>query len=133
MGIFDYFQKQITVQTRAPAILGAELKNVRVDSVLSFPAAMKYRNVHQIHRSVFPFLTGVKDDPGSYQYVLLKTTSGDNLVVGIPWLVLDSIELVSDVTMVFKIEGYSPERLERIKAQLIAIGETEWTSELVTQ
>ena len=134
MNLLDLVGQRITVQSVAPPVLGTEYKNVLVDSILSFRAASKYRNLAELHKQVYPYLRslapGFQNDPKSYNYVLFLTSENEPVVVGIPWLLSDTISIVSNSELVVRIPGYSNDLADVVRRQLVAAGILEFTVEV---
>lgn len=107
----------------APSILGTEFKNVTILSIMDYETALQQADIPAIHTNVYPDLpSGLPDDPSQYDYVRIRTASGVATILGIPWIDLDTVELVESRRMTVKIEGVSSADVERVRIALVQNG-----------
>jgi hypothetical protein len=105
------------------AILGTGFKNITVQAVLDFDSAQAFADINALHVSVFPHLpAGTPNRAQDFDYLLLRTEAGDTTVLGIPWIIEESIELVESNKITAIIEGVGSADLERIRACLVQNG-----------
>jgi hypothetical protein len=105
------------------AILGDDFDNVTILAILDYETALQTADIPAIHTNVFPYLpSGIPDDPSQYDYVRIRTASGSATILGIPWINLDTLELVESRRMTVKIEGVSSSDVERVRIALVQNG-----------
>lgn len=105
------------------AILGDDFSNVTILAILDYETALQTADIPAIHTNVFPYLpSGIPDDPSQYDYVRIRTASGSATILGIPWINLDTLELVESRRMTVKIEGVSSSDVERVRIALVQNG-----------
>ena len=104
-------------------ILGDDFKNVTILSIMDYESALQLADVAAIHVNVYPYLpTGLPDDPSQYDYVRIRTASGQTTILGISWINLDTVELVESRRMMIKIDGVSSSDIERVRLALVQNG-----------
>jgi len=65
---------------------------------------------------------GLPDDPSQYDYVRIRTASGQSTILGISWINLDTVELVESRRMTIKIDGVGSSDIERVRLALVQNG-----------
>ena len=107
-----------------PAILlGNDFQNVTIMAVMDFESANQLADLSARHVNVYPHLPpGTPDDPSMYDYVKVKMPSGENTILGIPWINLDTLTLVQSLTIVATIDGVSGADVERVRVALVQNG-----------
>lgn len=104
-------------------ILGNDFQNVTIMAVMDYESAIQLADIPARHVNVFPYLpSGTPDDPAMYDYVKIKTASGENTILGIPWINLDTLTLVQSLTIVATIDGVSGADVERVRVALVQNG-----------
>lgn len=105
------------------SLLGDDFKNVTVLSVLGYQTARMFADVDAIHANVYPYLpAGSPSDPSTIDYVQLKTASGEQVILGIPWINEDTIELKESGRMSVLIEDVGSVDVARVRAALAQNG-----------
>ena len=114
--------------TVAPAILGLEFKRVTVLGVLSYSVANTFINIETNHINIFPYLpTGTVNDPKTYQYLLIKTETGENTVLALPWIDLDSVTQVTSQSLVLTVNNINNTDTTKIRDAMIMLGYNNFT------
>lgn len=109
--------------TYAAALLGNNFKNVTVLAIMDRETAAKEADVHAMHVQVYPYLpAGTPNDPNAYDYVKVKTTTGQTMILGIAWIKEDSIQLVESRIITVKISNVSASDIPRVRDALVANG-----------
>lgn len=104
-------------------ILGDDFRNVTILSIMDYESALQLADVAAIHVNVYPYLpTGLPDDPSQYDYVRIRTASGQSTILGISWINLDTVELVESRRMTIKIDGVGSSDIERVRLALVQNG-----------
>lgn len=115
----------ITFSTYADAILGNNFTNCRIISVLDAEDAALLSPIKSQHASVYPFLPKdgtVINDAYSYDYCRVQLNNGEKVVLGLPWINLDTVSLVENEKMTLEFEGTARTSLDQILTILQANG-----------
>lgn len=115
------------------AILGTGFKNVTVDSQLNYQTAMGFIDVDALHQNVYAYLpAGTPDRPQDFDYLLITTEDGNQTVIGIPWIVDESVVVVQNLKASVLIEDIgSTSDIERLRACLSQNGFNKNTITLI--
>jgi hypothetical protein len=114
--------------TVAPAILGLEFKRVTVLAVLNYSIANTFINIETNHINIYPYLpTGTVNDPKTYQYLLIKTETGENTVLAIPWIDLDSVTQVTTQSLILTVNNINSTDTTKIRDAMIMLGYNSFT------
>lgn len=109
--------------TVAPAILGLEFKRVTVLAILNYSVANTFINIETNHVNIYPYLPpGTINDPKTYQYLLIKTESGNDTVLAIPWIDLNSVTQVTTQSIVVTLNNVSTTDTVKIRDAMIMLG-----------
>lgn len=104
-------------------ILGNDFKNVVVLGVVIPTIAQSFIDIEALHVQVFPYLpVGTPDDARGYDYVVLKTISGETTVLGLPWIKQNTITSVEAGTMLVEIQEVTSQDIQRVSDALVANG-----------
>lgn len=91
-----------TFSTLAPAILGAVIKNAKLEMSCGFETAMKFENVVVKYQQVYPALPpGAPITPVDVIFYRFITESGERILIAEPWI--DSNSVVGVVHLNFTI------------------------------
>ena len=113
--------------TLAPAILGADFKRATVLAILNYTVASGYINIESNHVNIYPYLpVGTVKDPKTYQYLLIKTQTGENTVLALPWINLDTVTRVTTQTISITINDVNVDDTVKIRDTLILMGYTDF-------
>lgn len=106
------------------AILGATFTNVRVLGILDASIARQLGlDTAAMHANVYPTLPpGTPNDPTGYLYVRIQHQSGEQQILGLPWIKSETIVALNYNTINAKISNVTPEDSERVLAALNANG-----------
>lgn len=107
----------------APGILGSSYKNVTILSAeMSERSAIRAQcPTRELHAQVFNQLPpGTPNDPAAYSYIEFLTAMGEVVVIGIPWIKEDSIQLVTSRNYNVKVGNISASDLPRLRNALLA-------------
>lgn len=116
------------------ATLGTGFKNVTVQAILDYQTALGLSDIEAIHISVFPTLPpGTPNRPQDFDYLLIRTEGGESTVIGIPWIIAETIELIESLQINVLIDGVGTADLERIRACLSQNGYDKITLSVVGQ
>jgi hypothetical protein len=105
------------------SILGNDFRSITILAILDYETALQTVDIPAIHTNVYPHLpSGIPDDPSQYDYIRIRTASGNATILGIPWINLDTLELVQSQRITVKIEGVSGSDVERVRLALVQNG-----------
>lgn len=101
------------------AILGTGFKNVTVQAILDYHSALAFADLEALHINVFPHLpNNTPNRPQDFDYLWLRTENGDTTIIGIPWIIEETITLVESLRMNVVIDGVGSIDIERVRACL---------------
>ncbi len=105
------------------AVLGTGFKKVTVQAVLDYQSAQGFDDIEAIHSNIKAWLPeAIRERPQDFDYLLLRTEDGVNTVIGIPWIIEDSVVLVESLKAQVMIEDVGSADIERIRACLTQNG-----------
>ena len=105
-----------TFNTRAPAILGAVIKNAKLAMSCDFETAMKFENVAVKYEQIYPALpSGSPASPASVTFYLFISESGERIFVAEPWI--DSSSLVGITNLNFTVNIVNATSQDRTNVQ----------------
>lgn len=105
------------------AILGTGFKRVTVQAILDYQSAQGFGDIEALHQNVKAMLpSGTPDRPQDFDYLLLRTEEGVNTIIGIPWIIEESVVLVESLKANVLIEDIGSADIERIRACLTQNG-----------
>lgn len=117
--------------TRAPGILGASFKNLKLISAMSFELANSYLNVQAYHVNIFPHLpSGTQENPETYQYFLFKNENNENVLLADVWIDETTVTEQGSQTLVVTLPRISNTDVERIKVIFKTMG-VDFTSKII--
>lgn len=104
-------------------LLGTDWDNVKVTSVMSYEDAMKEMDVTSLHVQFYPYfgsVTNTPNDPSSYLYIKVKTSSGAITILGVAWINDSTVQMVTAQTITATIANVTPADVSKIQAILAA-------------
>jgi len=114
--------KTYDLNTLAPAVLGASLKNLKFAGSVTYEIASQYINIPQLHAAIFPVLPiGTPGDYTSYEYHIFKENN-KRIVLADLWIDHPSIVLRSNVVINVSINAASSADVISIRDMLILGG-----------
>lgn len=107
------------------AILGNNFTNVTVLAIMDSDTANREIDVQAMHVNLYPFLpAGTPNDPAAYNYVKIRTTTGQTTILGLAWINADTVTLLASRTITVKISNVSAVDVARVQNALIQNGFT---------
>lgn len=101
--------RRVTFSVVAPQILGSNFGSVLVNARLNYDLARRLGySPTQLHNQVYPYFKdnpGAVDDPKSYEYIEVTKPSGEQTLLGIPWIIDSSIILAESTTFQYTISN----------------------------
>lgn len=112
-------RKVYSFEVYPSAILGTGFKNVTVQAILDYHSALAFADLEALHVNVYPHLpAGTPNRPQDFDYLLVRTDSGDTTIIGIPWIVDETVVIVQSMKITAVIDGVGSADLERVRACL---------------
>ena len=124
----DSLGQTIAFEVYPSSIIGTRFNNAIVRGVVDHSGVTEFNPV-VMHANVFATLpSGSVDDFRKYNYLRLELENGNITFVGIPWIIANSVQVISNQDLVINIPKYgSHENQEFIKRMLLNNGITEFT------
>lgn len=118
----------ISFETIAPSILQLKYSQIKFGGVVNWAVARSFSDIASLHRALYQSMdqNTVKDDYRSYDYVTFQDPNSDKpdlvLVLGIPWIQADTVEVSghTDLSLIFP--NMSPDRHQYLFQLLRANG-----------
>lgn len=128
MSITDYKGKTVRFNTLAPNVLGANRDNVTIVAAdLDLDTAVLISDVKAKHSQVKNYISSLPQSAGSYSYVKLRYGNGTYEVLGVPWIDLNTIEVITDRRLVITIPKISDSTEQIVRKALLQNGISEFT------
>ncbi|MNB58680.1 hypothetical protein D3C87_364170 [compost metagenome] len=128
--ITDYKGKTVRFNTLAPNVLGANRDNVTIVAAdLDLDTAVLISDVKSKHSQVKNYLTTLPQSAGSYSYVKLRYGNGKVEVLGVPWIDINSIEVITDRKLVVTVGSVSDSTEQLVRQALLQNGITDFKIE----
>jgi len=108
--------------TKSTTVLSQTYKNMEVIAILKFNVALKFEDVVTLYENINTELNTKVGDPQTATYVLFKNSNGDEIVLSLDWINMDSIELVESVKYNVTIGNITSEDIPIIKNVLTSMG-----------
>lgn len=106
------------------SLIGNNFKGVTILAIMDRQTANKEVDVQALHIQIFPLLpaNSAPNDPDGYDYVKIKTQSGETTILGMPWIKADTVRLVESRTIMVKIGGVASADIIRVRDALAQNG-----------
>lgn len=128
--ITDYKGKTVRFNTLAPNVLGANRDNVTIVAAdLDLDTAILISDVKAKHNQVKNYLSTLPQSAGSYSYVKLRYGNGKVEVLGVPWIDINSIEVITDRKLVVTVGSVSDSTEQLVRQALLQNGITDFKIE----
>lgn len=127
MLILDKFRLKdiISFETHAPSILSQNFDRVTVEGIIPASDCQRYGfDAYTTHAQIYRLVPegAMEDNAESYSYLRLKTMTGDDLIVGLPWIDKNTIKIYKSTTATFTIEDIAQEDIEQIRLSIARHG-----------
>lgn len=125
--ITDYKGKTVRFNTLAPSVLGANRNNVTIVAAdLDLETAALLSDVVAKHGQVRNYITTLPQAAGSYSYVKLRYGNGTTEILGVPWIDLTTIEVITDRKLTLEIGSISDTTEQLVRQALLQNGITDF-------
>lgn len=112
-----------TFDTYAPAILGATIKNAKLEFSCNYEFAMKIENVDIKYRQIYPVLpSGNPESPVGVIFHRFVTESGEKIFIADPWIVGATLNTVSYISFTVNVVDATLEDKENVRKALAHLG-----------
>lgn len=119
MAISFQNRKVYSFDVHPSAILGTGFKNVTVQATLDYQSALAFADIDALHANVYRYLpAGTPNRPQDFDYLMVRMPDGQPTIIGIPWIVEETITLVESLKMTVTIEGVGAADIEPVRACL---------------
>jgi len=118
--------------TKSTTVLSQTYKNMEVLAILKFNVAIKFEDVVTLYENINTELNTTVGDPKTATYVLFKNSNGDEIVLSLDWINMDSIELVESVKYNVTIGNITSEDIPIIKNVLTSMGYNIEDEQIIT-
>lgn len=119
--------KMYTFNTKAPAILGAIIKNAKLVAMLDYTSALVYENVELKYRSVFPLLDfGTPDLPEASIYYRFQMPSGEKIIIADVWIQNETVEVVGHINFQVMFAEAALSDMTKVRDALNVMGYTNY-------
>ena len=115
----------ISFDLHVSAIITQDYENVKVKGLIPATACRFFNmDPYATHAQVYRMLPQgtVRDDPESYSYLIVETVDGQERVVGLPWINIDTIKVHTRQTVRYEIEGIAQEDITLIRDVIARYG-----------
>lgn len=114
------------------ALIPTDFTNVEVLGVVSEQTARRFVETYQLHANYYPYFgpqTGTPNDPKAYNWLMVKTQTGAETVIGIAWIKPESVKATNQQVITAVISTTMPDALSRARLALAGNGFTdvEWS------
>ena len=104
-------------------LLGTNFKNVTVLAVMDFETANNEFDALARHVNYYSYLpTGTPNNPAAYDYIKIKTTADNVIIIGIAWINMSTVVEVESRTATVTIKNITATDVPRIKNALVQNG-----------
>jgi hypothetical protein len=97
------------------SVIGSNFKGVTVLAIMDSETANKEFDTQSAHIQIYPFVPGMVNDPKGYDYIRIRTISGETTIIGIPWIKEETIQLVESRTITVKLGNVSASDVPKIR------------------
>jgi hypothetical protein len=116
--------------TRAPALLGASKRGLKVKGIFDHEQASLYGEMAVKHAAIYPYLPiGTPKDYTKYTYLLFVSEAGDKQVMALEWINLDTVQVVSIRNLRITVSDVSPGDELAIRQSLAALNFSKFSIE----
>lgn len=102
--------------------LGVNYSNARLVSILDYTTALRFSNIVQMHRQIYPYLpAGTAQDYTKYTYYLFNV-NGDSVVIASVWIIDSSVQQTTGANYSIRLMNVTDTQLSLIRDQLRVLG-----------
>lgn len=117
------FGSIVSLDVYPSQILGSNFTDVKVLGIFDRTTANLMTDVDGLHANVYPFLpNGSPENAGDYQYVKLQHLNGSISIIGLPWIIEESISVSNKGKLTIVIDDITIDDREKIITAINAVG-----------
>ncbi|UQT02881.1 hypothetical protein TOTORO_00180 [Serratia phage vB_SmaS-Totoro] len=116
---------RVTFQIYPVALYGDIFRNCVPTDLISFKNTPRFNiDAAAEHAKVYNMLpTGqAPNDPAGYKWLVITLENGDETVIGLPWIKVETIKVIEVVNTYVTIPNTAPEDQEKVRLALSAAG-----------
>ncbi len=122
----------LSFDTYAPQVLGNNFENVTILSLLDPQSAAQLVDIVGMHAAVYAYLQqvaglNVPNDPTQYNWIKIKTQSGQISALGMPWVNESTIVATTNQVITAVIQGVTASDVQGVQNALISNGYSQIT------
>ena len=123
-----------TFDTVAPAILGATIKNAKLQAIVNFDFANTISNMTLEHHRMRAYMPAGSafDDPSQFAYLIIMTETGSRMAIAYPWIKESTISKITATAAIITIIGVGSSDVVKIRNLLALAGYNNITSKLTS-
>lgn len=114
-------RKRYNFSTKAPAILGAEYRNVMVESIMTADEAVKHTDILTVHEQIKVVLN-LDIEATNCTFIKFKTLDGESVILALEYINSDSIVEVKTINIRVDILEANTEDILIIQERLKELG-----------
>lgn len=127
MSNYDLLQPGVTVDFSvvAPELLTQGWKDSVILGRIDMSTAQALGlDVQAKHSAIYPYIkgSGVENNPNSYQYVRVQKPSREIHILGIPWIMVETIQVIQRNNIICRISDVGTTDIVKIQAALSSNG-----------
>ena len=113
----------VSFQVYPSAVIGTVFSYCKLIAVLDYESAKLRRDVDALHENCYPSLPdGVPDNPRQYYYLKVQLASGEEVIIGQPYIEVASLVVHGQQTARFTVEGVNADDLITIQNLMASAG-----------
>ncbi|QPX76781.1 hypothetical protein [Serratia phage vB_SmaM_Yaphecito] len=116
---------RVTFQIYPVTLYGDIFRNCVPTDLISFKSTPRFNvDAAAEHAKVYNLLPPgqAPNDPAGYKWLVVTLENGDERVIGLPWIKVDTIQVIQVVNTYVTVPNTAPEDQEKIRLALSAAG-----------
>lgn len=110
------------IKSEAAGIIGEKYKLAKIKGIITSEEAVKYTDIATMHETLKPLITTLPDSVNDLSYVLFETQDGDQKVLALEYIDVNTIVEVKSINLRAQILGVSTDDIAIIKSALSELG-----------
>lgn len=113
----------VSFQVYPSAVIGTIFNYCKITAVLDYDSAKLRRDVDALHENCYPTLpVGVPDSPRQYFFLKVQLSSGEEVILGQPYIDANTIKVQGQQSVRFTVENIQADDLKTISSLLASAG-----------
>jgi hypothetical protein len=123
-------RKKYSFDVYPVALLGNDFKNCTILSIMDHDQAVREIDTAALHVQFFPFLPdGTPNRAQDYDYVKIKTLSGNTTILGMAWINLSTVVLVTSIQLRVTLDNVTTSDIAKLTNALSQNGFSDFAIE----